>query len=194
MTNFNLCKVESELGIVFGFAMVTKVNGEPFVDSQNDHIPEAAMLKSSFSFMSGDRPAKKMHAGGAVGQVVYGFPLTEDIAKSLGIETPRTGFLVGVKFDDETVIQKFKTGEFTGFSIGGRRVRDVPMSALTRKGLEAMHNQTRTITKAEAESQLNSLAKNYAAEKGVTEAVAMDAVLKTQKGAELYAKYVNGAN
>lgn len=119
-----VAKVDESLGIVFGFAIVCKMDGEEFYDSQGDHIPEGAMLDATADFMSGARVTKVMHQGDPCGQVVYGFPLTTDIAKALGIQTDRTGFIVGMRPDSETVLAKYASGEFTGFSIGGRRVRE----------------------------------------------------------------------
>jgi len=117
-------KVDSELGIVFGYAIVCKVDGEDYFDTQGDHIPESTMLEATADYMAGDRMAKVMHRGGDAGQVVYGFPVTEDIAKALGIEVRKTGFVVGMRPDDEEVLAKYASGEFTGFSIGGRRVSE----------------------------------------------------------------------
>ena len=119
-----VAKVDSSLGIVFGFAIVCKQDGEEYFDTQGDHIPEDAMLEATADFMSGKRVAKDMHAGAKVGQVVYGFPLTLEIAKSLGVDTTRTGFVVGMKVEDKSMLTKFKTGEYTGFSIGGKRQVD----------------------------------------------------------------------
>ena len=118
-------KVDGELGIVFGFAIVSKVNGKDYVDTQGDIVPEDSMLKASADFMRGDRMAKDMHSGGKVGQVVFAFPLTTEIAKALKVETEKTGLIVGMKPSSDELLAKYKSGEYTGFSIGGKRVRDV---------------------------------------------------------------------
>lgn len=111
-------KVDSNLGLVFGFAIVSTLDGEPYFDKQGDHIPEDAMLKAATDFMEHSRIAKEMHAGDQKGSVVFAFPLTADIAKSLGIETKQTGLLIAMKPTEE-VLTKFKEGTYTGFSIGG---------------------------------------------------------------------------
>ena len=49
--------------------------------------------------------------------------LTTEIAKSLEIETKRTGLII-IMQPSEPVLQKFKDGTYTGFSIGGRYVRN----------------------------------------------------------------------
>lgn len=118
-----IAKVDESLGLVFGFAIVSKVDGEPYHDVQGDYIPEDAMLKAGADFMANSRVAKEMHAGDKIGEVVFAFPLTEDIAKSLDITTKKTGLLIAMKPSAE-VLAKFRSGEFAGFSIGGRRIID----------------------------------------------------------------------
>lgn len=119
----DVVKVSEELGLVFGFAIVSKIDGEPYFDTQGDHIPEQSMLEAATDFMAGvERTAGDMHKT-ADGQVVFAFPLTEDIAKSLGIATRMTGLLIAVR-PSADVLAKFRSGEYTGFSIGGRRVVD----------------------------------------------------------------------
>lgn len=113
-----LVKVDSNLGLVFGFAIVSTLDGSPYFDSQGDHIPEDAMLKAATDFMEHSRIAKEMHAGDQKGSVVFAFPLTADIAKALGIETKQTGLLIAMK-PNEDVLGKFKDGTYSGFSIGG---------------------------------------------------------------------------
>ncbi len=114
-------KVDTNLGLVFGFAIVSKIDGEPYFDVQGDHIPEDAMLKASVDFMAKSRQAKEMHQGDAIGEVLFAFPMTEDIAKSLGITTPQTGLLIGMRPGAEA-LSKFTDGTYTGFSIGGAYV------------------------------------------------------------------------
>lgn len=117
-------KIDERLGIVFGYAIVCKNAGEEYYDVQGDHIPEDAMLRATAEFMTGRRVAKIMHAGDPAGQVVFGFPVTEDIAASLAMSVTKTGFIVGMRPDDQEVMQKFRDGELTGFSIGGRRIAE----------------------------------------------------------------------
>lgn len=129
MTKFQasaeIIKVDETLGLIFGFAMISKLDGEPYVDSQNDHITDEAILKSSAEFMSDLRTGCVMHqrdVDGEVvesGQILFAFPLTEDIAKSLDIETRRHGLLVGFRPNDPEDLVKARSGEYRGFSIGG---------------------------------------------------------------------------
>ena len=118
-----IAKVDEELGLVMGFGIVCTENGEPYFDLQGDHIPEDAMLKASLDFMENSQVAKEMHTGDQTGKIVFAFPMTADIAKAFGIETEKTGLMIAVK-PDADMLQKFKDGTLTGFSIGGSRGED----------------------------------------------------------------------
>jgi hypothetical protein len=118
-------KVDEDLGLVMGFAIICKVDGEPYFDLQDDHIPEDSMLKAATSFMEEARTAKEMHAGEGIGSVVFAFPLTTDIAKAFKLESRVTGLMIAMKPNDKALLDKFRDGTFTGFSIGGLRGEDV---------------------------------------------------------------------
>lgn len=116
-------KVDSGLGLVFGWAIVCKQDGEDYFDTQEDHIPEDAMLTSATDFMLNARVAKDMHAGDQIGPIVFAWPMTADIAKAMGVETNTTGLMIAMK-PPAGILEKYRNGEYTGFSIGGRRVVD----------------------------------------------------------------------
>ena len=118
----DVIKVDESLGLVFGFAVVSKVGGEPFFDSQGDHIPDDALLKASLDFAASSRISKEMHRPDSEeGAVFFIFPLTEEIAKSLEIESPMHGLLIGMK-PPADVFEKFRDGTYSGFSIGGKYI------------------------------------------------------------------------
>ena len=119
-------KVDDSLGLVFGYAIVCKEKGEPYYDLQGDYIPEDVMLEAAVDFMESSRPIGEMHKTTTDGGlVVFMFPMTAEVAKAYKIETPRTGLLVAVKPNDPAILEKFKSGEYTGFSIEGSCVREV---------------------------------------------------------------------
>ena len=126
-TSIKFVKVDQELGLIFGFAIICKQNGEAYFDTQGDHIPENAMLEAATDFMKNSRVSKEMHEGDKVGEVLFAFPLTEDIAKAFEIQTQTTGLMVAVRPENDEIIEKFKSGEYTGFSIGGTRIQDDPV-------------------------------------------------------------------
>lgn len=116
-------KVNEELGLVMGYAIVCCEDGEPYFDLQGDHIPEDAMLKASLDFMENSRTAKEMHDGDEKGTVVFAWPMTSEVAKAFDIEVNKTGLMIAVR-PDEDMLEKFRSGELTGFSIGGMRGED----------------------------------------------------------------------
>lgn len=123
-TPVSVLKVDESLGLVFGWAMISKIDGTDYVDTQGDHIPEAVMLSAAAEFMQGARIAKEMHSGAAAGSVVFAFPMTTDIAKSLDISTRTTGLLIAMKPNDESILEKYRSGYYSGFSIGGVGARE----------------------------------------------------------------------
>jgi len=136
-TTAQVFKVDDSLGLVFGWAIICKINGEPYFDLQRDpltgepapdHIPENSMLKAAADFMQNSRIAKDMHQGDEIGPVVFAWPLTTDIAKAMNIQCDTTGLMIAMQPSPD-VLQKFKDGDYTGFSIGGFRVEDEEVAA-----------------------------------------------------------------
>lgn len=131
-----IAKIDESLGLVFGYAIVCKIDGKPYYDLNVDklddgtykrvpeHIPEESMLKAAVDFMQGSRPGNEMHKGDDTGTYVFAFPMTTEIAKAFGIETRTTGLMIAYKPSPE-VFAKFKDGTYKGFSIEGRRVKSV---------------------------------------------------------------------
>lgn len=118
-TNIRVSKVDRSLGLVMGWAMISKQDGKPYFDLQGDHIPEEVMLTAATDFMENSRAAKAMHAGPDRGSILFAFPMTEEIAKAFDFDTRgKTGLMVAAKFDED-VLAKFDDGTYTGFSIGG---------------------------------------------------------------------------
>lgn len=122
-------KVDEELGIAFGWAMISKVDGEDYYDLQDDNIPEESMLKASVDFMENSRVGGDMHIHTddgvkKAGNILFAFPMTSEAADALMIKTKYTGLLIGMKVMDKEVLSKIKDGTYTGFSIGGIRIVD----------------------------------------------------------------------
>ena len=112
----------SHWDLLFGYAMVSKIMGEDNVDLHEDYIPEDAMLKASTEFMNGSRVLKEMHTGGRIGKVLFAFPVTTDIAEAMGWSVEKTGLAIGVKPASEEIMNKFRDGTYSMFSIGASQV------------------------------------------------------------------------
>lgn len=123
-------KVNEELGLVFGYAIICKVDGVDYFDAQDDHIPEDSMLEAAADFMQKSRVAGEMHERGEDGNpvekgtVVFAWPMTTEIAAAMGITVEKTGLMIAIKPHDKDILAKFRDGTYTGFSIGGKRILD----------------------------------------------------------------------
>ena len=111
-------KVHEDLGLVLGYAIVSKEAGKDYFDLQDDNITDAAILKASLDFAENSRVAKEMHDGEEQGSVPLIWPMTAEIAKAFGIEIQKTGLMIAMR-PSADMLSKFKSGELTGFSIGG---------------------------------------------------------------------------
>lgn len=125
LSSSDILKVDDELGLVFGFAIVCKeADGSDYFDVQGDHIPEHSMLEAALDFAENSRIGKEMHCGEQCAGIVFMFPLTTEIAKAFDITTKRTGLMICYKPGTPELLGKFKRNEYRGFSIGGKRLVD----------------------------------------------------------------------
>lgn len=114
--------VDAKHNLVFGYALVDKKNGKDVYDLHGDNITEDAMIVAAEDFAMNSRMAKEMHRGDAVGAVPFVMPITKELRDFIK-DNDQTGLLIGMKLPDE-VLAKFESGEYTGFSIGGKRITD----------------------------------------------------------------------
>ena len=126
---------DGELGLIFGWAIISTENGKPYYDTQGDYIPDDSMLRAAAEFMESKRTMKVMHNGKKVGTVVFAWPVTQEIAQAMGLKTKCTGLMVAVKPDSPRVLERFKNKQYTGFSIGGNRLEDEDVEDETQKAL-----------------------------------------------------------
>lgn len=119
-----IVKVAEDQRMVYGWASVISEGGIPHVDTQGDVIHADDLVKATTDFMADARLAKSMHAGEGIGEVLHSFPLTAELAKSLGVESANEGWIVGVKVHDDGVWALVKSGDLKAFSIGGNASRE----------------------------------------------------------------------
>lgn len=128
-------KVDEGEGIVYGWAVVSKVNGEDYFDLNIDHdgqhagkrvpenVPEMTLAKCALGFVDSGAPGNEMHEGPDRGDFPFVMPMTTELFKGLfgDIEPPKTGLIVGYR-PPADVLAKFRSGEYSGFSIEGSRL------------------------------------------------------------------------
>ncbi len=120
-----IVKQLDEERLAFGWAYVSTVKGELSMDHSGEFIRPDQIAKAATNFMLSMRTAKAMHTGGKIGEVVHSMPLTNEIAKALGIQSDREGWLVAIKVYDDQVWQDVKSGKLAAFSIGGRALKEM---------------------------------------------------------------------
>lgn len=133
-TFFKVAGVDEDLGLVFGWGIVCKEHGQDYYDVQKNHIPEPAMVHATTDFMKGQRMAGEQHMRMDAGSIVHSFPLTGEIWKAMFTDhatgammgglpesPPKSGWMVA-SAPDAAMLKKFKSGELTGFSIGGEHI------------------------------------------------------------------------
>ncbi len=120
-----ILKQMDEERLAFGWAYVSTVNGEISLDHSGEFIRPDQIAKAATNFMLSMRTAKAMHTGSKIGEVVHSMPLTNDIAKALGVQSDREGWIVAIKVYDDQVWQDVKSGKLAAFSIGGRALKEM---------------------------------------------------------------------
>lgn len=119
----DILKIDNERRIAWGWASVATVNGKLVTDLQGDTITPTELGKMADRFMASARTAKAMHEGDSIGEVLHSFPLTNEIAEAFGLNTDREGWIIGMKIHDDATWAAMKSGQFKGFSIGGKAKR-----------------------------------------------------------------------
>jgi hypothetical protein len=120
-----IVKKLDEERLAFGWAYVATVKGEVSLDHSGEFIRPELLAKAATNFMLSMRTAKRMHSGESIGEVIHSMPLTNDVAKALGIQSDREGWIIAIKVYDDQVWQDVKSGKLSAFSIGGRALKEM---------------------------------------------------------------------
>jgi hypothetical protein len=120
-----ILKQLDEERLAFGWAYVSTLKGEISLDHSGEFIRPDQIAKAATNFMLSMRTAKAMHTGEKIGEVVHSMPLTNDIAKALGIQSDREGWVIALKVYDDQVWKDVKSGKLAAFSIGGRALKEM---------------------------------------------------------------------
>lgn len=119
-----ILKQMDEERLAFGWAYVSTVKGEISLDHSGEFIRPDQIAKAATNFMLSMRTAKAMHTGSKIGEVVHSMPLTDDIAKALGVQSDREGWMIAIRINDDQVWKDVKSGKLSSFSIGGRALKE----------------------------------------------------------------------
>lgn len=120
----NITKMDDEKRVVYGWASVVEKNGEPVTDRHGDIIDVAELVDAAHEYMLEYREAHEMHKGEMLGETVESIIFTDDVQKALGIDLGQVGWFIGQKIYDDGLWEKYKKGEITAFSIGGRAIKE----------------------------------------------------------------------
>ena len=104
--------------MVWGWASVATLNGEPLIDLQGDHLPIEELQKAVHEFM-GSRAGDVMHDGVPAGEIVDSLCVTKALSDAMGWYPGREGWFVGYKIASTDVWNRVLSGELKAFSIAG---------------------------------------------------------------------------
>jgi len=126
---------------VWGYAKISKVDGELVPDGENDVVATEELEKAAFDFLQTSRAAKVTHgkdslAGEAqVAELIESIVVTPEKLTALGIpedvaKSVPEGWFLGFQVTDPGTWGRVESGELGAFSIGGSAVREaVPEEA-----------------------------------------------------------------
>lgn len=120
-----ICKVNDEQRIVYGWASVVEKDGQLLIDHQGDLIHPEDLEKAAYQYVLDSRRGDLMHVEKGAAQLVSSIVFTKDIQKMLGINLNKVGWLVGFKVFSDEVWEGVKSGIYKDFSIGGRAIREL---------------------------------------------------------------------
>lgn len=122
-------KFDDEKRQAFGWASVTKIDGSPVVDRQDDYIDIEDLETAAYAYVHKSRVGGDMHrrAGESahkVSDMIESMVFTPEKIAKMGLpeDTPQ-GWWVGYQIHDEDTWNEVRKGGRTGFSIHGKGIR-----------------------------------------------------------------------
>lgn len=119
-----IAKIDEDQRIVWGWASMANLNGQPVIDSQQDIIAVEDLQFAAHDFMRESRVGGQMHKVFGIGTVVDSIVLTKGLQDALGIDLGHESWLIGLHVTDDAAWARVKSGELREFSIGGTAVRE----------------------------------------------------------------------
>lgn len=126
-----ISKMDTDKRQVFGWASVTKVDGQDVHDRQDDYIALEEVEKSAYHYVQNSRKGGDMHQrsldGGVLqkSDMIESFVVTPEKLEKMGLDPDSLphGWWTGFKVNDDDLWGMVKEGKRVGFSIHGRGVR-----------------------------------------------------------------------
>lgn len=125
-----ITKMDTDKRQVFGWCSVSKVNGEPVIDLQDDYIPIEEAEKSAYEYVLKSRKGGDQHQRLGeqplhVSDMIESFVATPEKLQAMGLAEDALphGWWVGFKVNDDKTWDLVKKGERTGFSVHGKGIR-----------------------------------------------------------------------
>lgn len=118
----DIAKVKNK--VAYGFAYVSKKDGEVVVDHSGDSWSIDEVEKTAHEFITECRVGGSMHSEMNVARVVESVVFTKEKQEALGIDLGMECWFIGMEILDDEVLKQIETGELQMFSIGGMGTRE----------------------------------------------------------------------
>lgn len=129
-----ISKLDTDQHLAFGWASLSKVNGQPYVDRQGDWIPIDETEAAAYDYVINSRVGGDMHRRAGVtknfgphkvADLVESFVVTPEKLSKMGLPSDALpeGWWLGMKVHDDTTWADIKAGRRTGFSVHGSGIR-----------------------------------------------------------------------
>lgn len=140
-----IAKVDPDKRQVFGWASVSRVNGEDIVDLQGDIVEIDEIEKSAYQYVLESRKGGDMHQRVSkfdshdqplhTADMIESFVVTPEKLEKMGLpeDALPLGWWVGYHVNDDVQWGMVKSGERTGFSIHGKGTRKSVSKGLVSK-------------------------------------------------------------
>jgi hypothetical protein len=120
-----VAKVDEALGVVFGYAVASTVDGgkSPHIDLQGDAVVGGdVLIKVALGFAEAGAQSDVMHDCIKDGWIPFLMPLNAETKKAFKLAGDVEGIAIGMKPSAET-FKRFQSGELAAFSIYGEGIR-----------------------------------------------------------------------
>lgn len=121
--------LDEDLRLVGGYAYVSKAGGVLLHDTQGDAIDAEVLREAVHEFIKGGRTMGVMHTRGPDGEAIPGGEVVEMAVfagdfRPPGMARDIDALWIVTKVNDDAIWRMVKSGDFRGFSIGGRGVKE----------------------------------------------------------------------